>query len=150
MPDEAEEVAAHEQRAAHSYFMHYPAHPPRAEDPHYKDFEHYRKTHIATAKCAFAEFVGSDEECHGGLELHHAHVEFSLQNGVDLTVLKKEYPGIENPDEVGAWVESGKNLVFYCEWHHRGAGGVHTASSSDFEASKFVRGLISDARTEQH
>jgi hypothetical protein len=81
-------------------------------------------------------------ECHGGLELHHSHVEFSLQNGVDLAWLEKDYPGISDPDTVGAWVESADNLLWLCEFHHRGHGGVHVSSASDFEAEKYVKGLI--------
>lgn len=127
--------------------MHYPEHPPRAEDPHYKDFEHYRRTHIATARCAFAQEINSDAECHGELELHHSHVEFSLENGIDLAVLEAHYPGISTPDEAGAWVESGDNLIFLCAWHHRGVGGIHSAAAADYEASKFVRGLITDPQS---
>ena len=76
------------------------------------------------------------------LELHHSHVEFSLQNGVNLEWLEVDYPGISNPDEVGAWVESPENLQWLCEFHHRGHGGVHVASASDYEAEKYVRNLI--------
>lgn len=134
---------AHDQATTHHYVMRYPEHPAREDDPHYKDFEHYRRKHKDTATCAFAVRRGGDtSECHGGLELHHAHVEFSLQNGVDLNFLERDYPGISNPDEVGAWVESADNLVFYCAWHHRGHGGVHVASSSDFEAEHYVRNLV--------
>jgi len=137
------EVAAHQQATTNHYTIAYPPHPAREDDPHYRDFEHYRRTHVATAVCHFAERRGGDtSECGGGLELHHSHVEFSMQNGVDLAVLERDYPGISNPDEVGAWVESAANLVFLCERHHRGHGGVHHASASDFEASVFVRGLI--------
>ncbi len=50
---------------------------------------------------------------------------------------------ISDPSQVGAWVESGENLVFYCAKHHRGHGGVHHASASDFEAEHYVKGLIS-------
>jgi hypothetical protein len=123
--------------------MHYPAHPARKDDPHYVDFEAYRRAHKATALCAIGEHRGDFSECGGGLELHHAHVEFSLQNGVDLKWLEKDYEGISDPDKVGAWVESGANLVFLCEFHHRGHGGVHVASASDYEAEKYIRGLIS-------
>ena len=136
-------VAAHDQTETHRYTVAFPAHPAREDDPHYKDFEHYRKTHIDTAVCHIAERRGGDtSECAGGLELHHAHVEFSMQNGVDLALLERDYPGISNPDEVGAWVESAGNLVFYCAKHHRGHGGVHNASASDFEAEVYVRNLI--------
>jgi hypothetical protein len=122
--------------------MHYPEHPARPDDPHFKDFEAYRRRTEATARCQFAVETGDGSECDGGLELHHSHVEFSLQNGVDLARLEHVYPGISNPDEVGAWVESADNLVWLCAKHHRGHGGVHSAAASDFEASKFVKGLI--------
>lgn len=136
-------TAAHDQSGTHTYVMHYPEHPARTDDPHYVDFEHYRRTHVHDAVCDFAKRRGGDtSECHGGLELHHAHVEFSLQNGVDLALLEKDYPGISDPTQVGAWVESGDNFVFYCAFHHRGHGGVHVAASADFEASHYVRNLI--------
>ena len=77
-----------------------------------------------------------------GLELHHAHVEFSLQNGVDLAALEKDYPGISDPSQVGAWIETDQNFRWLCAWHHRGAAGAHTASHSDWEASQYVQGLI--------
>ena len=137
-------VDAHSQLVKKTYTIAYPPHPERKEDKHYKDFNHYRKTHVDTAVCHFAERRGGDTaECGGGLELHHAHVEFSMQNGVDLKFLEKDYPGISNPDEIGAWVESGDNFVFLCEKHHRGHGGIHNASASDYEASHYVHNLIS-------
>ncbi len=161
-------VAAHEQATSHNYTMHYPPHPARTSDPHYKDFDHYHRTTGPAARCAFAlrfEPDGAEPPTlggHGGyakrligagelvigcdlthpMELHHAHVEFSLQQGVDLAVLEKDYPGISDPSQVGAWVESGANFEWLCVFHHRGHGGVHVAAASDFEAERYVRGLI--------
>ena len=133
----------HDRKVAHGYLVHYPAHEPRDSDPHYRDFDAYRRRTRETAKCAIGEHRNDFSECRGGLELHHAHVEFALQNGVDLKWLEQDYPGISDPDSVGAWVESAENLEWLCEWHHRGHGGVHVASASDFEAARYVRGLIS-------
>jgi hypothetical protein len=133
---------AHDAAQTHHYLIHYPAHPPRTSDPHYVDFEAYRRRTHKTAKCAIGEHRNDFSECQGGLELHHAHVEFSLQNGVDLKWLETDYPGISDPNSVGAWVESADNLLWLCEFHHRGHGGVHVTSASDFEAEKYVRGLI--------
>lgn len=133
---------AHDQKVTHRYTIHYPAHDPRSDDPHYRDFEAYRRRHIKTARCQFAVETGDASECRGGLELHHAHIEFSLQNGVDLARLEHIYPGVSNPDDIGEWVNAAQNLIFLCSWHHRGHGGVHSAAASDWEASKFVKGLI--------
>jgi hypothetical protein len=142
------DVPAHLQKVTRSYMLHYPEHPARENDPHYRDFEHFRRTHVETARCAIGEHRDDYSECSSGdtssgLELHHSHVEFALQNGVALAWLEKDYPGISDPALVGAWVESASNLLFLCEIHHRGHGGVHVTSASDYEASKYVRNLIS-------
>lgn len=157
---------AHDQAETHRYLVHYPPHPARKDDPHYIDFEHFHRTHGPDARCALAvhythpddppaqrqaaaphRLIGPGEQRAGcditsPIELHHAHVEFSLQNGVDLAALEADYPGISDPSQVGAWVESGANFVWYCAVHHRGPGGAHTASASDFEAEKYIRNLI--------
>jgi hypothetical protein len=135
------DTPAHDQKVSHGYTIHYPAHPERKSDPHYADFSAYRRRTKKTAKCAIGEHRNDYSECDGGLELHHSAVEFSLQNGVDLAWLEVDYPGISNPDEVGAWVESGSNLTWLCTMHHRGHKGVHVLSASDFEAIKYVRDL---------
>lgn len=136
-------VPAHDQHVTHSYVVVYPEHGPRAGDGHYRDFEAYRRKTHATARCQFAVETGVESECGGELQLHHAHIEWALVNEVDLAVLEAAYPGVSNADEVGAWVESAANLVWYCRSHHIGRGGVHDASASDFEAERFVRNLIS-------
>jgi hypothetical protein len=137
-------IPAHDQESSHSYWVSYPAHPAREDDPHYKDFEEYRRRTKADAKCAIGVHRNDFSECSldKPLELHHAHVEFSLQNGVDLGWLENDYPGISDPLGVGAWVESADNLTWLCERHHRGRGGVHVATASDYEAEKYVRSLI--------
>jgi hypothetical protein len=76
------------------------------------------------------------------MELHHKIIEFSLQNGVDFATLERDYPGISDPIKVGAWVESDQNFEFLCQYHHRGHGGVHTASASDYTAEWYVKDLI--------
>lgn len=137
-------VPAHDQAESHRYTAHYPEHGAREADPHYKDFNAYHKRTHDTATCSFADATGRHDECSVGvpLELHHAHIEFALTNGVDLASLERFYPGVSNPDEVGAWVESATNLVWLCMFHHRGHGGVHCATSSDFEASHYVKEFL--------
>jgi hypothetical protein len=135
-------VDAHTQLETRHYTMHFPEHGPRVGDPHYIDFDHYRKTHVDTATCAYKAYT-SGNQCIPGLELHHKIIEFSLTNGVDFASLELDFPGISDPTTVGAWVESDQNFEWYCPFHHRGHGGVHIASASDFEAEKYVKGLIS-------
>jgi len=156
MTDDSSAVAAHTAIQSHHYLMHFPAHPARAGDPHYADFNAYRHATRATARCYIGERTGFGDcrDAQGnpapppgqgqqpGLELHHAHVEFSLQNGVSLAALEKDYPGISDPAQVGAWVESGANFRWLCAWHHRGASGAHIAAHADWEASQYILGLI--------
>ena len=150
------ETPAHDQRGGHQYWVHFPAHDPRPEDPHYVDFNHYHKATRPTARCFTGLHIGFDQcrDAQGvpctiddtgqqsGLELHHAHIEFSLQNGVNLEALEVDYPGISDPDTVGAWVESGTNFRWLCVYHHRGGSGAHTITHSDWEAAQYVPGLI--------
>ena len=140
-------VPAHEQKVTRTYWISYPDHAPREDDPHYKDFNAYHERTKATAQCARGLDRGDFSECSldKPLELHHAHIEFALVNSVDLAWLEKAYPGISSPDEIGAWVESADNLVWLCEAHHRGTGGVHVIGASDWEAERFIRGLIKGA-----
>lgn len=149
-------VAAHEAKQSHTYFVHFPPHPARSGDPHYKDFDHYHRKTRPTARCYIGERLGFGEckDAQGqactidtkgqqsGLELHHAHVEFSLQQGVSLTALEVDYPGISNPDEVGAWVETEANFRWLCVRHHRGEAGAHSVAHSDWEAAQYVLSLI--------
>jgi len=163
MTEDAAAVAAHQATQTHHYMMHFPPHPARTADPHYVDFNAYHKAHRALARCYIGQRIGFGDcmdaqmrPCppppdggtpeltppQPGLELHHAHVEFSLQNGVSLTALEHDYPGISDPAAVGAWIETDQNFRWLCAWHHRGAAGAHTASHSDWEASQYVQGLI--------
>ena len=137
-------VEEHDQNITHHYTVHYPAHPERTVDPHYKDFNAYRNRTKDTAKCAIGLHRNDFSECDlkNPLELHHSHIEFSLQNGVELKWLEADYPGVSDPDTVGAWIETAANLEWLCLFHHRGHGGVHTAAYADVEAEKYVRGLI--------
>ena len=139
---------AHDQTISNKYIVHFPAHPARTDDPHYKDFNHLHRAWKADPdkwQCAVGKHRNDFTECDltKPLELHHAHVEFSMQNGIDLAWLAVDYPGIDNPDELGAWVESAANLMVLCVRHHRGTGGIHHAAYADYEAEKYVRGLIS-------
>lgn len=155
-------VAAHDQVSSHRYIVHFPPHPARKSDPHYVDFDHYHRKTRPSARCYVGERIGFDEcrDAQGnpctinaageqsGLELHHAHIEFALQQGVDLAALEHDYPGVSDPNEVGAWVESASNFRWLCVFHHRGPAGAHTITHSDWEAGQYVLGLIVPKETQ--
>ena len=140
-------VAAHLQKVAHSYAVVYPDHAPREDDPHYLDFDHIVRAWKKDPdkwRCAYGVERGDFSECDltHPLEVHHNHIEFALLNSVDLALLEPRYPGVSDPDKLGAWVESADNLIVYCARHHRGHSGVHSATAADFEASRYIRNLI--------
>jgi hypothetical protein len=141
-------VPAHDQAVTRKYVMHYPDHGPRESDPYYADFHAYKAIRRAagTWTCDFAvEHRGGDtSECDLArpLECHHRHIEFATMNSVDLALLEPDYPGVSAMG-VGKWVESAVNLMLLCVFHHRGHAGVHVASSSDYEATSYIRRLIS-------
>ncbi len=134
-------------KETHRYAVHVPEHGPRESDPHHADFAEYKRRRKAGGSwyCDFAhQYRDDDSECDlsGPLECHHAVIEFALANGVDLARLEKWYPGISKMG-VGEWIDTADNLTILCRWHHRGHGGVHVLSASDYEAYKFIEGLIS-------
>lgn len=142
MPQRDPAVPAHTQVTTHTYLVSYPAHPARSGDPHYRDFEHFRRLHAKTAQCKFVGTAGEPQCSPGPLELHHAFIEFALTNGVDLAALERDFPGISDAEAVGAWVESEPNFEFLCIYHHRGHGGAHVAAHADYIGERYVRGLI--------
>jgi hypothetical protein len=137
-------IEAHDQKVTHRYIVRYPDHEAREHDPHYVDFHAYRRRTVDTAQCQFGVERGDFSECtlDKPLELHHAIIEFALMSAVDLKILATDFPGIDTPDEVGEWINSEHNLIYLCQFHHRGAGGIHVASASDYAASQYVRNMI--------
>ncbi len=139
-------VPAHIQKVTHSYFLSFPAHLPRAEDPHYRAFNALRKKLKDTPAwvCAMGAQRGDFSDCDLGhpLELHHSVIEFALTNEVDLAAIGHDFPQITDEEELAVFAESTLNVQVLCLYHHRGHGGIHVAAYADYEAEKYVRGLI--------
>lgn len=138
-------TGAHIQKVTHSYAIGFPNHEPRQDDPHYKDFNHIRDQWSKDPDkwvCSVGKHRNDFSECEGGMELHHSHIEFALMNEIDLVWLEVDYPGVNDPEELGAWVESAENLEVLCERHHRGLDGAHKLSYSDYNGIEYVKGMI--------
>jgi hypothetical protein len=138
---------AHGQKVTNSYIVHFPDHAPREEDPHYKEFHHIRSQWEKDPdkwQCAIGKHRNDFSECdlEHPFELHHNVLEFSLLNAVEFEWLKVDYPGIYDAETLSRFAESPANLEVLCRKHHRGHGGIHHASASDWEAQKYIRGLI--------
>lgn len=140
-------VPEHDQKFSHTYIIHYPAHEPRDEDPHKVDFLEWkrRRKENNTYYCDFAHDHrgGDSSECDltHPLEAHHNKVELAMLNEIDFGLLAIDFPGIDQ-QSVGAWIDGDQNLTLLCRNHHRGPGGIHNASYSDFTATYYVRDLI--------
>ena len=123
----------------------YPEHVEREHDPTYKLFQKFRREHKDTAKCWFGEQRGSFNECTLDLplELHHSIIEHALTGAIDTPEefewFSDDYWGVDTPEELAAWVNSARqNLIFLCQYHHRGAGGIHVLSAADWAASQYI------------
>jgi hypothetical protein len=88
-------VPAHDGAQTHHYVVSFPAHPAREDDPHYADFNAFHRKYHDTAQCAIGLHRGDFSECDltNPMELHHAHVGFALQNGVDILERRAERNG---------------------------------------------------------
>lgn len=147
-------TAAHVQLVVNHYQIHYPDHAPRQGDIHYAAFNAYHRAHSKTAICFVGARVGFtecsdatghamlDQPGHLGIELHHHFLEFAVINSVDLHAIEVDYPDLTSLEKVAAWAESDPNFMWLCAKHHRGAGGAHHAAYADFEASLYVKGLL--------
>lgn len=139
-----DEVAAHKQAVTNRYVVNYPEHEPRANDPHKVDFDAWKRRQKADGKwrCAWAAELDDDSECDltKPLEAHHSHLELALLNGVDFAHLEHLFPGISDPDQVGAWIDGDSNLILYCCRHHRALeAGVHHLDAAMWEAAKVIK-----------
>lgn len=140
-------IPAHLQQATNRYIINYPAHGPRESDPYYADFHAYKalRRKAGTYTCDFAveHRQGDTSECDlvSPLECHHRHIEFAMMNGVDLTLLEPDYPGVSAMG-IGKWVESAANLMLLCVVHHRTDNGVHKVSYADYGSSFYIRRLF--------
>jgi hypothetical protein len=148
LPHEASpaEIAAHRQAETHRYTVAYPAHGDgRDTDPHYKAFHAFHRKFGPAAKCLVGEHVGFEHCSKGPLQLHHAFLEWALQNAASPTALHKDFPAIRDDatqGEIDAWVEQDTNFRWLCQFHHVGHGGAHVASHSDWSAQLYVPDLI--------
>lgn len=122
-------TSAHDQVQHVEVLWHYPDHTARAEDPHFNDFETVirRLKSQGIYRCVICS---TDQS----VECHHSHVEYSLQNGVDLQKLN-QFLGLHLTDaDFVAWIDSPGNLEPLCTKHHRGTEGIHLLPTPAWEA----------------
>lgn len=141
MTDQPDITAAHQQRETESFEYNFPAHEPRARDPHYAVFNATaaRLRKLGSLKC----WIGN-ADCQGGIELHHSTVEFSLANIVDEAHFAQLYPDFHVADDATflAWVEGEGNLTPLCVMHHRGLLGIHTIHYPAWLVQRFMKNGI--------
>lgn len=114
---------AHEAEVKIRFIERWPAHEPRAKDPHYHLFAQAkaRLKRQGLLKCN----VLSDYH-YGAIELHHDKVEYAHIGDIDLAKFNKAY-GLDLTDEqFQEYVEQEGNLEPLCTLHHRGQEGVHS------------------------
>lgn len=144
---------AHDQVHSSRLIVHYEEHGTREDDPFYHLFNEYRrraKHDPELYQCWLGKTRGDFSDCtlleaDGKvipLELHHRFAEWAIQQEIDLDMINKQFSDVKTRDDIGKWVESEENLIFLCRFHHRGHGGAHVASASDWIGQLFVKHLI--------
>lgn len=114
---------AHNQPDTLHLVLFYPAHEPRKSDPNYR---YFREAKTRMKKAGLLKCVVPGCGFPGPIELHHARVEFALQNGIDLQEFNTLYGLHLSDQEFLVYIESEGNLEPLCPTHHRGALGVHS------------------------
>jgi hypothetical protein len=128
-------VAAHDQKMTLHIVAHIAEHEMREDDPHYHLFNEAkaRLKKLGLWKCAL-----DDDYCGGGPELHHYHVEFSQQNGMDFHKVNQALGlHIESDEEFAQWIESPGNLEVLCANHHRTHFGIHVLPAPLWEPLRY-------------
>ena len=130
------ETPAHEQEVTIRFIERWPAHEPRAKDPHYGLF-HKAKERLKRQGLIVCN-VASDYH-YGQIELHHDKVEFAHINDIDLDKFNHAY-GLDLTDEQFAeYVEQEGNLEPLCILHHRGQEGVHSLPEPEWNVLRTSR-----------
>lgn len=113
----------------------YPPHEPRKASPEYGR-THRRLVVELDEPCWICGIRHSDvaeipdpaERRRWQLETHHDELEWAAANGVDLTLITRDFPAIlNNPARLRDWLDSEGNMLVLCATHHRGARtGIHS------------------------
>jgi hypothetical protein len=128
---------AHDQRLTLHLLTHVPAHEPREDDPHYHLFNQVK---ARMKRQGLMRCVIDDDYCGGNVELHHSHIEFSQQGGVDLDKINKQLGlDLDDDEEFQQWIESPGNLEPLCEVHHRTHFGIHVIPGPLWEPLRYRR-----------
>ncbi len=138
---------AHDQIETTRVRVHYPPHETRAGDKHYAAFTAFEKRcrAMGLAVCA----VKSDHHA-GAIQCHHADIEFSLQNDVDLQKFDELYGlHLANDEDFRAFVESPSNAEWLCLYHHIGAEGVHVVPEPLWRAIRVTQDGITLCEAEK-
>ncbi|WP_125206434.1 hypothetical protein [Capsulimonas corticalis] len=129
-------TAAHTQSVTLHILECVPSHEPRETDPHYHVFNaaRLRMKKMGLLKCWSC---GTTEN----IELHHDKVEYSLQNGVDLSKFEELYPefNIHSDEDFKNWIEGEGNLLPLCKLHHTGILGIHVIPYPQWQILRYYR-----------
>jgi len=100
----------------------YPPHDPRKASDEYAKV-HHKLVYELDSPCWICGITHSQG---GKMETHHNHIEWAAANGVDLSLIIKDFPDLSDEDKLHDWIDSEGNMLVLCEKHHRGSRhGIH-------------------------
>jgi hypothetical protein len=112
----------------------YPPHEPR------KASQEYRRVHrklvremdepcwICGVRYSDVQKMDPEGQKRWQMETHHDELEWAAANGVDLSLITKDFPAIVgDPKKLRDWLDSEGNMLVLCATHHRGSRtGIHS------------------------
>jgi hypothetical protein len=113
----------------------YPAHEPRQASGEYRRVHHHLVVEL-DEECWICGVRHSDvlqmpaaEQRHWQLETHHSEIEWAAANGVDLALVMRDFPALQDREALRSWLDSEGNMLVLCATHHRGSRtGIHSIS----------------------
>ena len=123
---------AHLEKSTLHVEVYVPAHPDRKASAL---FERTRQQLIARDKVCWICGRTAEESGHP-LEAHHAIVEWSLINMIDIGLVKADYPAFDSPEKVDDMIQPGQGLLL-CKLHHTGEEGIHSIDYPRWLAQRY-------------
>ena len=75
------------------------------------------------------------------IETHHMELEWAAANGVDLALVMKDFPALDDEKALQEWLDSEGNMLVLCATHHRGARtGIHSITYPAWKLQRWQSG----------
>jgi hypothetical protein len=112
----------------------YPPHDPRKASAEYRHVHHHLVYELDEA----CWICGVRHSTGGAMETHHDHVEWAAANGIDLSLIVRDFPALTDTAALRHWLDSEGNMLVLCAAHHRGSRtGIHSITYPAWQLQRY-------------